>query len=114
MVLMFINFIYINKAIVFMLTKVPLPKNTRAAFTGSNSRPISLLPVMSKLLEKIVFDQIQCYFSMNNLTSIYQHAYREGHSTSTALTQMTDDWLKDIDQQNIVVQCYWILVPPLM
>ena len=81
---------------------IPLPKNTRAAFTGSNSRPISLLPVMRKLLEKIAFDHIQCYFSMNNLTSIYQHAYREGHSTSTALTQMTDDWLKDIDQQNIV------------
>ena len=57
---------------------------------------------MSKLLEKIVFDQIQCYFSINNLTSIYQHAYREGHSTSTALTQITDDRLKDIDQQNIV------------
>jgi hypothetical protein len=25
-----------------------------------------------------------------------QHAYREGHSTSTALTKMTDDWLREI------------------
>lgn len=81
---------------------IPLPKNTCAAFTGSNSRPISLLPILSKLLEKVVFNQIQCYFSLNNLTSNYQHAYREGHSTSTALTQMTDDWLTHIDQQNMV------------
>lgn len=81
---------------------IPLPKNTRAAFTGSNSRPVSLLPIISKLLEKIVFKQIQCYFSRNNLISIYQHTYRERHSTGTALTQMTNDWLSDIDQQNMV------------
>ena len=36
---------------------------------------------------KIVFDQIQ-------LTTDFQHDYRELHSTSTALTQMTDDWLR--------------------
>ena len=38
----------------------------------------------------------------NNLTSYYQQAYREGHSTCTALTQMTDDWLTEIDKKNIV------------
>ena len=42
-----------------------LPKSGKAAFTGSNSRPISLLQALSKLLEKIVFEQIQCYFSVN-------------------------------------------------
>ena len=31
---------------------IPLPKNGKAAFTGSNSRPISLLPALSKLLGK--------------------------------------------------------------
>ena len=81
---------------------IPLPKSGKAAFTGSNSRPISLLPALSKLLEKIVFDQIQCYFSVNKLTTDFQHAYREGHSTCTALTQMTDDWLKEIDNKKIV------------
>ena len=29
-------------------------------------------------------------------------AYREGHSTCTALTQITDDWLREIDDKNIV------------
>ena len=66
-----------------------LPKNSKAPFTGSNSRPNSLLPTLSKLLEKIVFDQIQCYFTVNKLTTDFQHAYREGHSTSMTLTQMT-------------------------
>ena len=43
-----------------------------------------------------MFDQIQCYFSVNKLTTDFQHAYREGHSTCTALTQMTNDWLKEM------------------
>jgi hypothetical protein len=50
----------------------------------------------------MVFDQIQWYFTVNKLTTAFQHAYREGHSTSTALTQMTDDWLREMDDKKIV------------
>jgi hypothetical protein len=50
----------------------------------------------------MVFDQIQCYFTVNQLTTEFQCAYREGHSTSTALTQITDDWLREIDDKGIV------------
>ena len=64
-------------------TVIQLPKSGKA-FTGSNSRPISLLPALNKLLEKM------------------QHAYIEGHLTCTALTQMTDDWLKEIGNKKIV------------
>ena len=71
---------------------IPLPKSGKAAFTGSNSRPICLLPALSKLLEKIAFDQIQ----------FFQHAYIEGHSTCIALTQMTHHWLKERDNTKIV------------
>jgi hypothetical protein len=39
---------------------IPPPKSGKTAFTGSNSRPISLLPALSKLLQKV-----QCYFSAN-------------------------------------------------
>ena len=81
---------------------IPLPKNTNENFSGKNSRPISLLPILSKLLERIVTDQIQFFFTVNTLFSNFQHAYREGHSTGTALTQMTDDCLRHIDNNNIV------------
>ena len=81
---------------------IPLSKNSKAPFTGSNSQPISLLPTISKLLEKIVFDEIQCFFTVNKLTTDFQHICREGHSTSTALTQMTDHWLREIDDEKIV------------
>jgi hypothetical protein len=38
------------------------------------------------------------------------HAYREGHSTSTAFTQMTDDWLREIDDEKIVGLFCWTSV----
>ena len=49
-----------------------------------------------------MFDQIQCYLTVNKLTTEFQHAYMEGHSISTALTQLTDDWLREIDDKEIV------------
>jgi hypothetical protein len=79
-----------------------LPMKSKAPFAGSNIRPIRLLPTLSKLLGKIVFDQIQCYFTVNKLTTDFQHAYVEGQSTCTALTQVTDDWLKEIDNKKLV------------
>jgi hypothetical protein len=35
------------------------------------------------------------------LTTDFQHSYRKIHSTSTALTQMTDEWLREIDNKMI-------------
>ena len=80
---------------------IPLPKDKKSAFTGPKSCPISLLSVLSKLLQKIVSVQIKDYFSCNGLITDFQHA-NKGHSTSTALAQMTDDWLKSMDDRKLV------------
>lgn len=72
------------------------------SFSETNSRPISLLPILSNLMEKIIYEQVNTYFKENDLITNYQHAYREKHSTATALTQMTDDWLWEMDQSNII------------
>ncbi len=80
----------------------PLPKDGKAGFTGSNCRPISILPVLSKILEKIIFNQMLNYFSSNGLLSKAQHAYRPGHSTSTALVHMRDQWLTNIEDRKLV------------
>lgn len=79
-----------------------MPKDNRSAFTGPNSRPVNHVSVLSNLFWRKLYVQIQNYFSSNNLITGYCHAYREGHSTSTALSQMTDDWLKSIDDRRLV------------
>lgn len=47
----------------------PLTKNNREPYTGPNSRPVSIIPVLRKLMEKIISKQIQCYFEENSINS---------------------------------------------
>ena len=53
-------------------------------------------------MERIIFQQVQRYFDANGLNTEHQHAYRPGHSTCTALTQMTDDWQCEIDNGRLM------------
>lgn len=69
---------------------IPLPKDSKLPFSRPNSRPISILPALSKIMERITHAHIQHYFYNNCLITKYQHAYRKGHSTCTAPLQMTD------------------------
>ena len=48
-------------------------------------RPISVLPVVTRLFEKLVFDQLYSYLTINNLINWSQSAYRKLHSTTTCL-----------------------------
>lgn len=81
---------------------IPLLKDNKLPFSGPNSRPISILPALSKIMEKIIHFQIQDFFNNNSLITKYQHAYRKSYSTYTALIEMTDDWLREIDNSKIV------------
>ena len=49
--------------------------------TKSNYRPISLLPICGKLLEKIVFDHVYHHLNTHNLLSKNQSGFRPGDST---------------------------------
>jgi hypothetical protein len=51
----------------------------------NNFRPISNLPVVSKLLERTVYNQLVAHLENNNLLSTCQHGFRKGHSTNTAI-----------------------------
>ena len=79
----------------------PHSKNLAAPFSGTNSSPVSLLPALGKLMERVT-KQIQTHFDVNNLNADYQHAYRPGHCTCTAPTQMTDDWLSERDNRKLL------------
>ena len=55
-------------------------------------RPISVLPALSKVLEKVVIDQFLGYLDDNNLLPPHQHGFRRAHSTVTALVKTIQKW----------------------
>jgi hypothetical protein len=50
-----------------------------------NYRPISILPVVSKLIERILYNQISEYLEKESILSEYQFDFRSCHSTTTTL-----------------------------
>ena len=63
-----------------------------------NYRPISLLPVISKVLEKVVFLQVYDYFVKNNLLYDSQYGFRKYHSTEYAALEFSDKVMANLDQ----------------
>ena len=62
-----------------------------------NYRPISILPIISKILERSVFNQIYKFLNDNSLLPKYQSGFRPKNSTLTALIQMCDTFYKNMD-----------------
>ena len=68
-----------------------------------NYRPISNLPFLGKLTEKVVADQLTAHMKANNLHDINQSAYKKCHSTETALVKIKHDINLAMDQDSGVL-----------
>ena len=65
---------------------------------ANNYRPISVLPTIARVFEKLVFEQLYSYFSENKFLYAHQSGFRALHSTVTALLDMTNEWCCNIDK----------------
>ena len=91
--------LWLKTAIVKPLLKKPsLDKNLL-----KNYRPISNLPFLSKILEKVVLHKLLSHLQENNLSNPFQSAYRAGCSTETVLLRIVNDILSALDNDNISV-----------
>ena len=64
-----------------------------------NYRPISLIPIISKVFERDLYDQIITY--MNKFLSPYLFGYRKGYSTEQCLIVMVELWKKALDNKGV-------------
>lgn len=67
---------------------------------ASNYRPISVLPVFSKGLEKIISSRVTMFLEKNNILTDFQFGFRKGKSTETALLAIKENVLQNI-QNNL-------------
>lgn len=68
-----------------------------------NNRPISKLPFLSKLAEKVVLRQLSAYLQQNDILEIFQSGFRTGHSTESALLKVSNDLLLAADNRDCSV-----------
>ena len=67
----------------------------------NNFRPISLLPLPGKLLEKIIHNQTMTYLENNNILTPHQNGFRANHSTISTIANFTDDIFQAINDNQI-------------
>ena len=68
---------------------LPLHKKDNTKLIA-NYRPISILPSLSKIIERVIYNQIYNYFSENNLFYNSQYGFRKKHSTEYACLELVD------------------------
>ena len=85
-----------------MAAITPIPK-TKNPLLFNDLRPISILPTLSKVLEKLINHQLIKHLNQNNILPACQSAYRAGHGCTTALAGVTDDIFRASDNGFITV-----------
>ena len=75
----------------------------------SNFRPISILSVISKLLEKHITKHLFAYLNKYDILHKSQSGFRKHHSCNTALINLVDKWLSNIDKGEVVSAIFYDL-----
>ena len=66
-----------------------------------NYRPISVLSIVSKIIERAVHDQMYSYLSLNHFLNPSQSGFRSQYSTSTTVIDVEDFILKNMDEGKV-------------
>jgi len=90
----FPDFLKISKVVpVFKKGNKSLPQNYR---------PISIVPIFSKIFETVVYEQLNAHFLSNNLLTDSQFGFREGRSTTSAVLNVINKTLNAFEDKEIV------------
>ncbi|CAF4803261.1 unnamed protein product [Pieris macdunnoughi] len=81
---------------------IPIPKRPDP-INFSDFRPITILPFLSKALERLIHSQLSGFLNKNSILDPLQSGFRPGHSTTTALVKVCDDIRRGMDGGQLTV-----------
>ncbi len=79
-------------------------KDDETQFT--NYRPISHLPTISKIFERVIFKQLYKFFTDNNLFYSSQYGFKEGQPTEYATLELVDRLTLEMDNMNTTISIF--------
>ena len=71
-----------------------------------NYRPISVLPVLSKVFEKCIYNQLISYFSSENIITPTQYGFKPGSTTVDCLVDLIEEISTSLDQGDYAVSIF--------
>ena len=80
----------------------------------SNYRPIFVLPIFSKLYEKVMYKRLYCFVTSSKPIHPLQLGFQENHSVDNALISITEAIQIMLDNKNMVVVCLLTFKKPLI
>ena len=83
----------------------PIQK-TKESTELTNFHPISASPVLSKVLERVVYDQLISYLLQHNLLDERQSRFRSHYSMQDVLLHVTDSWHRAIDKSKFTAAAF--------
>lgn len=69
---------------------------------AENYRPIAIVPVISKVIESCIMDQLYCYFESNRLIYKHQFGFRPKYSTSMAVESVVDIIIRGFENKLVM------------
>ena len=72
----------------------------------TNYRPISVIPVLGKILERVMYTRLMVFLSENNILNPFQSGFRHNHSTEDVLIRTVEDWRREVDQGKAIAAVF--------
>jgi retron-type reverse transcriptase len=72
----------------------------------TNYRPISILPTLSKIVERAVYIQVMEFLNKRKVLNPHQHGFRKNHSTCTALSEITDYAISGFEEGKFTIAVF--------
>ena len=93
---------------IFLAKVTPVFKDGNRNICG-NYRPISVISVVAKVLEELIYQQVKSYMTKKNILVDLQSDFRAKHSTETTLLSSANQWLCNMDKGCLLKSFSWIL-----
>ena len=95
-----------NSLKIFEIITIPEPDKDHCEV--ESYRPIALLPIMSKLLEKLILKRLKKIIEKYHLVPTHQFRFRNNHSTKNQVDRITDIIEKALESKRI---CSAVFIP---